>query len=106
MRAAATLAIAFALLGLPARAADRSVLVHNAGNEAIFTLRIGHGADGRWSADLLGFGRVVDVSRGNEIVVDVDPGICTYDLIATYGDGHTQVRSADLCSVDRVRFDH
>ena len=106
MRGALAFFCAVAALAVPARAATRSIVVVNGGNEAIFTLRVGHAADNGWGADVLGFGSTIDVSSGRQLSIDVDPLVCTYDLLATYGDGHTQMQTADLCTVDRVRFDH
>ena len=104
--AASAACLAALAAAAPAAAANRSVLVLNGGNEAIFTLRVGHSATNAWSDDLLGFASVVDVGRGVDVTIDVDPAVCTYDLTATYGDGHTQMQTVDLCTVDRVRFDH
>lgn len=110
MRSLAGLA-AFALLfastpALPARAAPHHVVVLNAGNSAIFYLRVGNESNGKWSADLLGYDGVIDVGRGQDVTLDIDEtSSCTYDLQATYADGTTQVAPAiDLCSTERVSF--
>ena len=101
---AATLALIF-FPAPPARASARQILVLNAGNSAIFYLRIGNASTARWSADLLGYAGVIDVGRGEDVAMDVDAPTCTYDLQATYGDGTTQVApSIDLCTTDRVSF--
>jgi hypothetical protein len=90
---------------LPARAAERHVLVLNQGNSAIFYLRIGSASNAKWSADLLGYSGVIDVGRGEDVMVDIDDATCTYDLQATYGDGTTQIDPGiDLCETDRISF--
>jgi hypothetical protein len=102
------LAISTALA--PARGAGatgRRLLVINAGNEAIFSVRIGHAATGQWSADLLNFSAVIDVSRGVEVSLAAAPADCTLDVEAAYGDGDTQVVPAvNLCTAAQIRFDH
>jgi len=106
-RYAAVMAAAALLLGASSGAAGRRVLVVNQGNEAIFALRIGHLDGARWSGDLLAFDQVIDVSRGSDVSVDIDPAACVYDVQATYGDGDTQaLRDIDLCRIDRLSFDH
>jgi len=103
-RAPAFLLCGLLLAAAPARAATRTILVLNAGSQAIFTLRVGHEADAQWSADLLGLTEVIPVGRGRELAIDVDPAVCTYDLLASYRDGRTQEETADLCTLDTVRF--
>jgi hypothetical protein len=98
--------LAVAALTAPAAAASKRVLVLNAGTEAIFSLRVDRGGATTPGPDVLGFAAVIDVSSGRDVSIDVDPATCSYDLVASYRDGHTQTQTADLCSVDRVRFDH
>jgi hypothetical protein len=91
---------------LPARAAPHHVVVLNQGNSAIFYLRVGNASNAKWSADLLGYDGVIDVGRGQDVVLDIDDtSSCTYDLQATYADGSTQIApGVDLCSTERVSF--
>jgi hypothetical protein len=104
----ACVAVALAWLpSSPAGAATMRVLMVNQGNEAIFALRVGHASAAQWSGDLLAFDQVIDVSAGTDVAVDVDPLACVYDVIASYGDGHTEIlRDVDLCQTQRVSFDH
>jgi len=103
---------ALALASAGSRAADletRTILVVNEGDEAIFALRLGHAATDPpvWSGDVLPFDQVIDVSEGREIKISVDPADCTADLQATYKDDHAVVvPSVDLCTTDRVNFEH
>jgi hypothetical protein len=91
----------------PAGAATQRILMLNQGNEAIFALRVGHASAAAWSGDLLAFDQVIDVSGGTDVSVDVDPSTCVYDVVATYGDGHTEImRDVDLCQTQRLSFDH
>ncbi|MHB8147893.1 MAG: hypothetical protein ACYDGM_11630 [Vulcanimicrobiaceae bacterium] len=88
-----------------ASAKTRVVLVVNAGNAPIFSLRIGHAAQKAWSGDLLAFNQAIDVSSGVELPINFDPVTCAYDVQATYEDGHVAVkRDIDLCSVRRLNF--
>jgi len=102
-------ALAFATAGSRAAGLQtRAILVVNGGNEAIFSLRLGHASTDPpvWSADLLPFDGVIDVSEGRDVTVPVDPAACTADLQATYKDGHAiVVQDVDLCTADRVDFD-
>ena len=102
---------ALALASAGSRAADlqtHTILVVNEGNEAIFALRLGHATEPPvWSADVLPFDQVIDVSQGREIKVSVDPAACTADLQASYKDDHAVVvQGVDLCTTDRVNFEH
>jgi len=103
---------ALALASAGSRAADlrtRTILVVNQGNEAIFALRLGHAAavPPVWSSDVLPFDRVIEVSEGRDVTISVDPAACTADLQATYKDGHAiVVPNVDLCTADRVDFEH
>jgi hypothetical protein len=84
---------------------SRPILVVNAGDDAIFTLRVGHFEPADWSDDILGFSDVIDVSRGRVIRVPYDPGACSYDLQATYRNGAVVVKhNVNLCTVDRIDF--
>ena len=86
-------------------AAERQLLVVNAGNKAIFSVRIGNVARNDWSKDLLRFDQVIDVSNGRELRVHYDRSNCKYDVQVTYGDGATAVeRNVNLCRTDRVTF--
>jgi hypothetical protein len=110
-RLLSTCAMLAALASAGSRAADlqtHTILVVNEGNEAIFGLRLGHQADPPvWSADMLPFDRVIEVSEGRDITVSVDPADCTADLQATYKDEHVVVvQNVDLCTADRVNFEH
>lgn len=105
----------FAAVALVSAAGSRAaglsthrILVVNEGNEAIFSLRLGHDTPPPvWSSDVLPFDEVIDVSQGREIVVGVDPANCTADLQATYRDDHAVVvKDVDLCTADRVDFTH
>ena len=63
---------ALAFASVDSRAADlqtHTILVVNEGNEAIFALRLGHAAVDPpvWSADVLPFDQVIDVSEGRDI---------------------------------------
>lgn len=90
---------------LLAALASRSVLIVNAGDDAIFALRIGHAAQSDWGDDLLGMTGVIDVSRGRTIRVRFDPATCAYDLQATYRNGTVVIkRDVNLCAVERVDF--
>lgn len=109
IRVLATAAAAFVCLSFlaPAQsaAAARRVLVLNAGDQPIFTLRIGHAEQNAWGPDLLPFNDVVEVSRGRDVTIDVDANACTNDVSATLRDGTTIVlRDVDLCTVTELRF--
>lgn len=109
IRVLATAAAAFACISIlasaPAAAAARRVLVLNAGDQPIFTLRIGHAEQNAWGPDLLPFNDVVDVSRGRDVTINVDENACMNDVSATLGDGTTIVlRDVDLCTVTELRF--
>jgi hypothetical protein len=94
-------------LTVPGAAGEGRLLVLNAGNEPIFRLRVGHAVLATWGPDLLPYDQAIDVSRGRDVPIAVDPGTCAYDVEAIYGDGDTQIRSdVDLCRAGRVRFDH
>ncbi len=85
--------------------AQRELLVVNRGNRPIFEIRIGHEVGETWSADLLGFASVIDVSSGKEIPLGIGPTPCVFDVLATYQGGHQEVlRGVDLCSTTRVDF--
>ncbi len=106
----ATVAV-LVLLCAGSRAADlqtHTILVVNQGNEAIFALRFGHDTTPPvWSADLLPFDQVIDVSEARRVSVSVDPSDCTADLQAGYRDAHAVViKDVDLCTTDRVNFQH
>ena len=86
-------------------ATTRTVLILNAGDEPIFSLRIGHAAQHAWSADLLAFDQAIEVSSGSEVPIVFDPVTCAYDVQATYEDGSVAVkRNVDLCSVRHMKF--
>lgn len=86
-------------------ATTRTVLILNAGDEPIFSLRIGHAAQHAWSADLLAFDQAIEVSSGSEVPIVFDPVTCAYDVQATYEDGSVAVkRNVDLCSVSHIKF--
>ncbi len=111
LRPFAVIVAALVLLCAGSRAADlrtHTILVVNQGNEAIFALRFGHDATPPvWSADVLPFDQVIDVSEGREISISVDPAECTADLQAGYRDAHAIViKDVDLCTTDRVNFQH
>jgi hypothetical protein len=94
-----------AAVALIATLSSRSVLVVNAGDDAIFAVRVGHVAPADWSADILGFSDVIDVSRGLVLRIPYDPATCTYDLQATYRNGSVVVkRNLNLCTIDRIDF--
>ncbi len=83
----------------------RSLLIVNAGDDAIFALRVGHAAQAEWGDDILGVTEVVDVSRGRMIRISFDSAACTYDLQATYRNGTVVVkRDVNLCTAERVDF--
>ncbi len=81
----------------------RDIVVVNQSPEAIFTVRVGHVADGTWSDDLLGFARVIDVSRGVAVRFPVDLSVCNYDVQATLRSGTVVVvPSVNLCAADHL----
>jgi len=83
----------------------RTILVTNGGDRAIVALRVGQAAPKSWSDDLLGFDGVIQVSRGREIRMSVDPSACFSDVKATYQDGRDVVQhDVNLCTVDRIDF--
>jgi hypothetical protein len=89
-----------------ASAQVHTLLVINAGNQAIFALQAGSYQTQSWGNDLLAFNQVIEVSSGRDVAIDVDPSACVQDLRARFQDGDTQVlRSVDLCRADRVQFD-
>jgi hypothetical protein len=100
---ALTLAIACIAPASPAR---RTILIVNAGNEAIFSVHLGYATAKSWGADLLTFGEVIDVSTGRDVPVDAGAEPCLVDVQARYGDGDTQVRSANVCTSTRIDFNH
>jgi|GEM_PF-3402310 len=108
MRRLRGVALAIAMVaacGAQAWATTRTVLILNAGDEPIFSLRIGHAAQHAWSADLLAFDQAIEVSSGVEIPIVFDPVTCAYDVQATYEDGSVAVkRNVDLCSVRHMKF--
>ncbi len=103
-RIALTAAMAAACVA-QAWASTRTVLILNAGDEPILSLRIGHAAQHAWSADLLGFNQAIEVSSGVEVPIVFDPVTCAYDVQATYENGSVAVkRDVDLCSVRHMKF--
>ncbi|MDQ2992286.1 MAG: hypothetical protein M3R30_05645 [Candidatus Eremiobacteraeota bacterium] len=111
LRPLAAILAALVVLCAGSRAAGlqtHTLLVVNEGNEAIFALRLGHDSTPPvWSGDLLPFDRVIDVSEGRAISVSVDPADCIADLQAGYRDAHAIVlKDVDLCTTDRVNFQH
>jgi hypothetical protein len=94
-----------ATAALVATLASRSVLVVNAGDDAIFALRVGHVAAADWGDDMLGFADVIDVSRGRVIRIRYNPTTCAYDIQATYRSGTVVVmRNVNICTADRIDF--
>ncbi len=86
-------------------ATTRTVLILDAGDEPMLSLRIGHAAQHAWSPDLLGFNQAIEVSSGVEVPIVFDPVTCAYDVQATYEDGSITVkRNVDLCSVRHMKF--
>lgn len=81
----------------------REVIVVNQSPEAIFAIRVGHTTDGTWSDDLLGFARVIDVSRGVAVRFPIDLSVCNYDVQATLRSGSVVVvPSVNLCAADHL----
>lgn len=82
----------------------RRLLVVNESDQVIYAIRLGHDVDPpEWSADLLPFNDVIDVSAGREFKIGVDPAACVSDVQATYQDGQAVVvKDVDLCTTDRV----
>lgn len=86
-------------------ATTRTVLILNAGDEPILSVRIGHAAQHAWSADLLAFDQAIEVSSGAEVPIVFNPVTCSYDVQATYEDGSVAVkRNVDLCSANHMKF--
>jgi hypothetical protein len=93
-------------LTMVATLAVRPVLIVNAGDDAIFSLKVGHAASSSWGDDVLGFSGVIEVSRGRVIRVSFDAAQCVYDLQATYRNGSVVVKhDVDLCKADRIDFE-
>jgi len=97
--------VLIALTGGRAPAAERQLVVVNAGNEAIFSVRLGNEARHRWSPDLLRFDQVIDVSSGRQLRVPYDRSVCRYDVQATYAAGAVAaLHNVNLCRSDAVTF--
>ncbi len=105
MKPALALALVLATTaGAPA--ATTRVLLLDAGDQAILAVHVRPAAGGPWSADLLGFARVIDVGQGRTLAIPVQPHACFYDVRATYQDGAKQTRkNLDLCRVHHVTFE-
>ncbi len=91
---------------LVATVTSRPILVVNAGDDAIFALRVGHAQQAAWGDDVLGFSEIIDVSRGRVVRMPFDPSACRYDVAATYRNGAVVVkRDVNLCTVTRIDFE-
>jgi len=87
----------------PAVAGPERILIVNEGEEAIYSLAMAP-SGAAYSADLLGPVDVVGIGEARWIRVPGRRG-CSYDVRATYGDGHTADRlRVNVCVVERIAF--